>query len=79
MNERDSNLARFLARDMAPADRALADTWLAVVEQPTLILDANRIPGNDPRSAAILNDGLRRWIPRDAPAAAGPRRPRPQR
>ena len=70
MNERDSNLARFLARDMAPADRALADTWLAVVEQPTLILDANRIPGNDPRSAAILNDGLRRWLLRDAPAAA---------
>ncbi|MFO7640990.1 MAG: transglycosylase SLT domain-containing protein, partial [Candidatus Competibacteraceae bacterium] len=69
MENRDSGLARFLRGTMSEADQKLADSWLAVAENPRLILDAARFETNDPRVAAILSDGLSRWRRSDALAA----------
>lgn len=69
MTARDMGLARFLRTDMSATDQELADTWLAVADDPTLILDATRLKAGDPRVPAILADGLSRWRRRDALAA----------
>ncbi len=66
----DAGLARFLRTEMAAADQGLADTWLAVADDPALILDAARFKADDPHTPEILADGLRRWLRRDALAAA---------
>ncbi len=66
MENRDSGLARYLRGTMSDADQKLADSWLAVAENPALILDASRFAADDPRIAAILSDGLSRWRRRDA-------------
>ncbi len=70
MENGNAGLARFLRTDMPEADRELADAWLAVADDPTLILDATRLKTGDPRTPAILADGLQRWTRRDALAAA---------
>lgn len=70
MTSGDAGLARFLRTEMAAADQGLADTWLAVADDPALILDAARFKADDPRTPEILADGLRRWLRRDALAAA---------
>ena len=62
-------LARFYERTCRPPTRELADAWLAVADDPTLILDATRFKAGDPRVPAILADGLSRWRRRDALAA----------
>ena len=69
MTAGDMELARFLRTDMSATDQELADTWLAVADDPTLILDATRFKVGDPRVPAILADGLSRWRRRDALAA----------
>ncbi len=69
MDEGEIGLARFLRTDMPEADQSLADAWLAVADDPTLILDAARFKPGDPRIPAILADGLQRWTRRDALAA----------
>lgn len=69
MENREPGLARYLRAMLNHADQKLADTWLAVAENPSLILDAARFATDDPRVAAILNDGLSRWRRRDALAA----------
>ncbi len=69
MENRDSGLARFLRGTMSEADQKLADSWLAVAENPRLLLDAARFETDDPRVTAILSDGLSRWRRRDALAA----------
>ena len=71
MAEGETGLARFLRADMPEADQELADAWLAMADDPTLILDAARFKTGDPRTPAILADGLQRWTRRDALAAAG--------
>ena len=70
MANRDLALARFLRADMAEADRVVADSWLAVADDPALILEASRFKADDPRTPVILADGLQRWLRRDALAAA---------
>ncbi|MDG4555524.1 MAG: transglycosylase SLT domain-containing protein [Candidatus Competibacter sp.] len=70
MTEGETGLARFLRADMPETDRELADAWLAIADDPTLILDAARFEPGDPRTPAILADGLQRWTRRDALAAA---------
>ncbi|MCB1919457.1 MAG: transglycosylase SLT domain-containing protein [Candidatus Competibacteraceae bacterium] len=66
MKEGETGLARYLRADMPTNDQALADTWLAVANDPTLILDADRFNVDDPRVPPILADGLHRWRRRDA-------------
>ncbi len=70
MTERNLRLARFLRPELSAADQPLADLWLAVADNPQLILDAGRIRGDDPRSGAIFADALKQWGKRDALAAA---------
>jgi soluble lytic murein transglycosylase len=69
MNESEIGLARYLRADLPEVDRPLADAWLAVANDPTLILDADRFKVDDPRVPPILADGLNRWRRRDALAA----------
>ena len=63
-------LAKALRPAMPASDQTLADAWLSVTGNPTLILDAGRFDFNDPRTASILNDGLERWGQRNALDAA---------
>jgi len=70
MANRDAGLARFLQADMAETDRLAADAWLAVADDPTRVLEATRFQTDDPRTPAILADGLQRWLRLDALAAA---------
>ncbi|MCP5159568.1 MAG: lytic transglycosylase domain-containing protein [Gammaproteobacteria bacterium] len=69
MTAGEIGLARFLQMDMSTTDRELANAWLAVADDPTLILDPTRFKAGDPRVPAILADGLNRWRRRDALAA----------
>ena len=70
MTQRDTGLARFLRADMAETDQGVADAWLAVADDPTLVLEATRFKADDPRTPVILADGLQRWLRRDALGAA---------
>ena len=70
MQAGELGLARFLQTDMPDNDRERAETWLAVINDPTLILNPTRLKIDDPRSWVILRDGLQRWVRRDALAAA---------
>ncbi len=70
MANNDLGLARFLRADMPDADRELAEVWLAIADDPSLVLDATRFKSGDPRIPAILADGLQRWLRRDVLAAA---------
>jgi soluble lytic murein transglycosylase len=63
-------LAKGLRAALPAADQPLADAWLAVADSPQRVLDAARLVAADPRTAAILNDGLKRWGKRDPVAAA---------
>ncbi|QQS55387.1 MAG: transglycosylase SLT domain-containing protein [Candidatus Competibacteraceae bacterium] len=69
MTAGEIGLARFLRTDMSATDQDLADAWLAVADDPSLVLDATRFKAGDPRVPAILADGLSRWRRRDALAA----------
>lgn len=70
MGNGNTSLAKVLRADLPPTEQKLADAWLAVAGQPQLVLDASLFAGDSPRTAAILNDGLKRWGKRDALAAA---------
>ncbi|PIE83295.1 MAG: lytic murein transglycosylase [Candidatus Contendobacter odensis] len=70
MESNQAGLARFLLADMPAADRSLARSWLAIADNPTLILDTTQLPTGDPRIIAILNNGLNRWRQHNARAAA---------
>ena len=63
-------LAKTLRAAMPAADQTLADTWLSVAGDPRLVLDVGRFDSNDPRTAPILSDGLKRWGKRNALEAA---------
>ena len=72
MEDNNQKLARALRTAMPAADQTLADAWLSVAENPRLLLDAGRLNLDDPRTWAILSDGLERWgkrNPLDAAAA----------
>ena len=69
MGAGETTLARYLQGDMPEADRERADAWLAVADNPALILDSTRFKADDPRTPIILADGLNRWRRRDALAA----------
>lgn len=72
MKDNNQKLARALRTAMPVADQTLADPWLSVAENPRLLLDASRLNLDDPRTWAILSDGLNRWgkrNPLDAAAA----------
>lgn len=70
MTSGNPGLAKALRTELPAADQPLADVWLAVAENPQGVLDAARFSGADPRTAAILSDGLKRWGKRDPVAAA---------
>jgi len=70
MANRNLGLARALRAEMPITDQALADTWLAVADNPPLILDASRFQDHDPRIATIIDAGLKLWGKRDALATA---------
>ena len=61
MKDNNQKLARALRTAMPVADQTLADPWLSVAENPRLLLDASRLNLDDPRTWAILSDGLNRW------------------
>lgn len=63
-------LARALRIELPDAEQKLAEAWLAVADQPQLVLDAARFAGDDSRTAAIFSDGLNRWGKQDPVAAA---------
>ena len=63
-------LAKALRTELPVADQTLADVWLTVADNPQSVLDASRLAAADPQTAAILNDGLKRWGKRDPVAAA---------
>lgn len=70
MTNNQRNLAQFLRTEMPEADREWADAWLAVADQPALLLQNERFKSDDPRVPAIFADGLRRWLRQDPLAAA---------
>ena len=70
MSRSNLSLAKALRTELSAADQKLADVWLAVADNPQSVLDASRLAAADPRTAAILNDGLKRWGKRDPVAAA---------
>lgn len=63
-------LAKTLREALPLADQRLADHWLEVAGDPRRLLEPGRFDFNDPRTVAILSDGLERWGKRDALAAA---------
>ncbi|MFO1423674.1 MAG: transglycosylase SLT domain-containing protein [Candidatus Competibacteraceae bacterium] len=70
METNNLKLAHALRAAMPAADRALADAWLGIADNPSLTLDMGQINPDDPRAAAILSDGLERWGQRNAFDAA---------
>ncbi len=70
MTSGNLGLARALRVELPDAEQKLAEAWLAVADQPQLVLDAARFAGDDSRIAAIFSDGLNRWGKRDPVAAA---------
>lgn len=69
MSNRNLSLARALRSELPTTEQPLADTWLAISDNPALILDASRYHHDDPRTAELINDGLKQWGKRDALAA----------
>lgn len=70
MVEGQRGLGRYLKGLMTDKDRAAAELWMAVDENPRLILQPNRFDRNDPRLIPILIHGLQRWSQADSVAAA---------
>lgn len=70
MTSGNLGLARALQVELPDAEQKLAEAWLAVADQPQLVLDAARFAGDNARIAAIFSDGLNRWGKRDPVAAA---------
>lgn len=65
----DMKLARYLRTTMSEDNGAWADTWLALTEQPQLLLHNERLQQDDARRPALIADALRRWMRMDALAA----------
>lgn len=71
MGNGELKLARYLRGTLPAADGAWAEAWLAVAERPESLLHLERLQGGDAtRLAPLLADGLKRWMRRDALAAA---------
>jgi soluble lytic murein transglycosylase len=69
MSNRNLSLARVLRTEIPITDQPLADTWLAISDNPAAILEDARFRRDDPRTAEIIGDGLKLWGKRDALAA----------
>lgn len=67
--ERNLSLARMLRAELATADQTLADTWLAIANNPPLLADPARLSLEDSRNAPLINAALKWWGKRDLLAA----------
>ncbi|MEE4376936.1 MAG: transglycosylase SLT domain-containing protein [Candidatus Competibacteraceae bacterium] len=63
-------LARYLRSLMPAQDQTTAALWLAVDDDPQLILQSERFVRQHPRTADILLHGLKRWSQQDSVSAA---------
>jgi len=63
-------LARYLRSLMPTQDQTTAALWLAVDDDPQLILQSERFAAQHPRTADILLHGLKRWSQQDSVSAA---------
>jgi soluble lytic murein transglycosylase len=70
MNQGGQRLARQLQTLLPANDQATAALWLAVNDNPRLLLDANRFELNNPHTLDIFLQGLRRWSRMDSVSAA---------
>lgn len=70
MAQRNLGLAKALRAELPAADHPLADAWLAAADDPRLLLEPARVPGDDPRAATMIGEVLKSWGKRDALAAA---------
>lgn len=70
MAESRPGLVRHLRRSLPETEWLWADRWLAVHENPSLILDADTLPGDHPQAGRILAHGVRRLARRSAKQAA---------
>jgi len=70
MAQRNFGLARALRAELPATDHPVADAWLAVADNPRLLLEPARVPGDDPRAATLIGEILKHWGKRDALAAA---------
>lgn len=71
MGKGERRLARYLQGLLpAAADRAMAELWLQVDENPRLILETGRFANNNPHTSDILIHGLQRWSRSDSVTAA---------
>ncbi len=70
MNQGGQRLARQLQTLLPANDQATAALWLAVNDNPRLLLDANRFELNNPHTLDILLQGLHRWSRMDSVSAA---------
>lgn len=66
VKSRQTALARFIARDLPPREKALADTFLAVDESPELLRDAPRFNTGAAELREIVLHGLQRLALVDA-------------
>lgn len=64
-----TRLARYISTLMPARKQALAQQWLQIRQQPTLLRDTNLLPATAPERAAILQYGLERLALQDAPLA----------
>ena len=61
-------LAGYLRGLLSGRKQALADLWIAVHKEPSIVLDSEHFDLNDPHTTAILIHGLQRWSKRDSVA-----------
>jgi soluble lytic murein transglycosylase len=70
MSQGEQHLAHQLQTLLPANDRATAELWLAVDDNPRLVLDSSRCDINKPHVVDILLHGLRRWSRLDSVSAA---------
>ncbi|MEZ5584328.1 MAG: transglycosylase SLT domain-containing protein [Candidatus Competibacteraceae bacterium] len=70
MGQGEVRLARYLRSLMPVPEQTTATLWLAVDENPRLILATERFAARHPRTADILLHGLKRWSQQDSVSAA---------
>jgi len=69
LQARQLDLARYISTQLPAHERALADTWLAVDQQPVLLQDLQRFSSTEPEITALILHGLQRLAQTDAPLA----------
>jgi soluble lytic murein transglycosylase len=70
MDKGEQRLAGYLKSLMPEQEQATAALWLAVDNNPQLVLATERFVAQDPRTADILLHGLERWSQQDSVSAA---------